>query len=101
MRAPPQGSCATLRRPGNIYGTYHHGEHLLVLAGDPGAYDRHRSRSRGLSRRGGRMTPIAPLMTTFLREHMPMQKGYSPHSCEAYAYSFKLLFEFASNRIKT
>jgi integrase/recombinase XerD len=47
------------------------------------------------------MTPIAPLMTTFLREHMPMQKGYSPHSCEAYAYSFKLLFEFASNRIKT
>ena len=31
------------------------------------------------------MTPIAPLLTAFLREHMPQQRGYSAHSCEAYA----------------
>lgn len=47
------------------------------------------------------MTPIAPLITRFLREHMPQQRGYSPHSCEAYAYSFRLLFVFASGRLHT
>jgi integrase/recombinase XerD len=31
------------------------------------------------------MTPIAPLITEFLREHMPHQRGYSPLSCESYA----------------
>ena len=29
------------------------------------------------------MTPIAPLITIFLREHMPIAQGYSPHTCEA------------------
>lgn len=47
------------------------------------------------------MTPIAPLITNFLREHMPRQRGYSPHSCEAYAHSFKLLFAFAARRLHT
>jgi integrase/recombinase XerD len=47
------------------------------------------------------MTPIAPLITAFLREHMPNQRGYSPHSCEAYAHSFRLLFEFAARRLST
>jgi integrase/recombinase XerD len=47
------------------------------------------------------MTPIAPLITTFLREHMPQQCGYSPHSCEAYATSFRLLLTFAADRLKT
>jgi|GEM_PF-4887903 len=47
------------------------------------------------------MTSIAPLITRFLREHMPQQRGYSPHSCEAYAYSFRLLFVFASGRLHT
>jgi integrase/recombinase XerD len=31
------------------------------------------------------MTPIAPLITSFLREHMPIEQGYSPHTCETYA----------------
>lgn len=42
------------------------------------------------------MTPIAPLITGFMREYMPQQRGYSPHSCETYAHSFRLLFAFAS-----
>ncbi|WP_309143196.1 site-specific integrase [Bradyrhizobium cajani] len=41
------------------------------------------------------MTPIAPLITSFMREHMPQQRGYSPHSCDTCAYSFQLLFAFA------
>ncbi|KUM28377.1 integrase [Mesorhizobium loti] len=47
------------------------------------------------------MTQLAPLITSFLREHMPHQRGYSPRSCETYAFSFKLLFEFAARRLVT
>src|SRR5271166_1592386 len=47
------------------------------------------------------MTSLAPLITGFLRDYMPRQRGYSPHSCETYALSFKLLFEFAARRTKT
>ena len=46
------------------------------------------------------MTPIAPLMTGFLREHMPIEQGYSPHTCETYAHAFRLLFLFASERLR-
>jgi site-specific recombinase XerD len=45
------------------------------------------------------VTPIAPLITAFLREHMPIERGYSPHTCETYAYAFRLLFLFASERL--
>lgn len=44
------------------------------------------------------MTRLAPLITTFLRDYMPRQRGYSPHTCETYAYSFRLLFAFAAKR---
>ncbi|MFU0508013.1 tyrosine-type recombinase/integrase [Pseudaminobacter sp. NGMCC 1.201702] len=47
------------------------------------------------------MTQLAPLITSFLREHMPHQRGYSPRSCETYAVSFKLLFEFSAKRLAT
>lgn len=47
------------------------------------------------------MTAIAPLITGFLRDHMPRQRGHSPHSCEAYAHSFRLLFAFAAQRLGT
>ena len=46
------------------------------------------------------MTPIAPLITAFLREHMPIERGYSPNTCETYAHAFRLLFEFASGRLE-
>ena len=45
------------------------------------------------------MTPIAPLITSFLREHMPIEQGCSPHTCETYAHAFRLLFVFASKRL--
>ena len=45
------------------------------------------------------MTPIAPLITSFLREHMPREQGRSPHTCETYAHAFRLLFLFASKRL--
>ncbi len=44
------------------------------------------------------MTPIAPHITAFLREHLPLQKGASAHTCDSYAYAFQLLFEFTSQR---
>jgi len=45
------------------------------------------------------MTPIAPLITSFLREHMPIERGNSPHTCETYAHAFRLLFIFASKHL--
>ena len=45
------------------------------------------------------MTPIAPHLTAFFRERLPLQRGASPHTCESYAYSFQLLLEFASDRL--
>jgi len=45
------------------------------------------------------MTPIAPLVTGFLREYMPIEQGCSPHTCETYAHAFRLLFIFASKRL--
>lgn len=45
------------------------------------------------------MTPIAPHITTFLRERLPRERGSSEHTIDTYAYSFKLLFEFAAARL--
>ena len=44
------------------------------------------------------MTPICPHVSAFLRERLPLQRGASAHTCASYAYSFQLLFEFASRR---
>ncbi|KAA0997408.1 tyrosine-type recombinase/integrase [Paraburkholderia panacisoli] len=46
------------------------------------------------------MTPIAPHITAFLQERLPLQRGASPNTCESYAYTFRLLFEYASDRLK-
>ena len=46
------------------------------------------------------MTPIAPHISAFLRERLPQQRGASEQTCETYAYAFKLLFQFASARLK-
>ena len=45
------------------------------------------------------MTPIAPLITGFLREHLPHERGYSPHTCETYTHALRLLLRFASERL--
>lgn len=47
------------------------------------------------------MTPIAPLVTRFLREHLPISRGHSPHTCETYAYAYRLRFNFAAERLGT
>ena len=47
------------------------------------------------------MTPIAPLITDFLREYLPVERGYSPHTCDSYAHAFRLLFAFAAERLGT
>jgi integrase/recombinase XerD len=47
------------------------------------------------------MTPIAPHITAFLRERLPMERQASEHTCNSYAYAFQLLFEFASQKLKT
>lgn len=44
------------------------------------------------------MTPLAPLATGFLREHLPGALGRSRHTCEAYAHAFRLWFVFAAER---
>ena len=44
------------------------------------------------------MTAIAPHITAFLRERLPVQRGASEHTCHSYAYAFQLLFRFASER---
>jgi integrase/recombinase XerD len=45
------------------------------------------------------MTPIAPHITAFLQQRLPVERGASDNTCESYAYAFKLLFEYASNRL--
>ena len=46
------------------------------------------------------MTPIAPHISAFLREHLPVHKGASIQTCDTYAYAFQLLFHFASQRFR-
>lgn len=45
------------------------------------------------------MTSIAPHITAFLRERLPLQRGASEHTCDSYTYAFQLLFQFASERL--
>ena len=40
------------------------------------------------------MTPIAPLIETFLRDTLARQRGVSRHTSDSYASSFQLLFVF-------
>lgn len=46
------------------------------------------------------MTALAPHLSRFLREHLPPERRASPHTLEAYAYSFQLLVGFAAHRLK-
>lgn len=44
-------------------------------------------------------TPIAPHISAFLQERLPIQRAASEHTCDSYAYAFQLLLQFASNRL--
>jgi len=47
------------------------------------------------------MTPLAPHLAAFLREHLPHERTCSGHTCEAYAYAFQLFLRFAAARCST
>jgi len=46
------------------------------------------------------MTPIAPHITAFLQQRLPIERRASDNTCDSYAYAFKLLFEYASDCLK-
>jgi site-specific recombinase XerD len=47
------------------------------------------------------MTPLAPHIEAFLREYLARHRGASLHTCDSYAYTFRALFMFAAQRLKT
>lgn len=46
------------------------------------------------------MTPIAPHVTAFFQQRLPIERGVSCHTSDSYAYAFKLLLQYASGRLK-
>jgi len=45
------------------------------------------------------MTPLAPYITAFLRERLPIDRRASEHTCDTYAHAFRLLFQYAASRL--
>jgi site-specific recombinase XerD len=45
------------------------------------------------------MTPLAPLVTTFFRNHLAVEKGVSKHTIASYSYAFKFLCRYVSDRL--
>src|ERR1700694_746474 len=46
------------------------------------------------------MTAIAPHVTAFFQERLTSERRASVHTCDSYAYAFKLLLSYASKRLK-
>jgi integrase/recombinase XerD len=44
------------------------------------------------------MTDIAPHMTAYLHQRLPVERAASLHTCDTYAYAFQLLLHFASEK---
>jgi integrase/recombinase XerD len=47
------------------------------------------------------MTALAPHITAFFEQRLPLERRASPHTCESYAYAFKLLLAYASRHLKS
>jgi len=47
------------------------------------------------------MTLLAPHLTAFLAERLPHERRASAHTCDSYAYAFKLLVTWAATRLRT
>ena len=45
-------------------------------------------------------TPIAPHLTAFFEQRLPIERGASENTRNSYAYAFQLLLTFASKRLK-
>jgi integrase/recombinase XerD len=46
------------------------------------------------------MTPLAPIITAFFQQRLPLERGASSHTSDSYAYAFKLLLQYASARLR-
>ena len=46
------------------------------------------------------MTPIAPHVAAFFQQRLPLERRASRHTSDSYAYAFKLLLTFASERLR-
>ena len=46
------------------------------------------------------MTPLAPDLSAFLQNHLPNERGASPHTIASYAHAFTLLLRFAAARLR-
>ena len=46
------------------------------------------------------MTPIAPHITAFFQHRLPVERRASSHTSDSYAYAFKLLLAYTSERLK-
>jgi len=46
------------------------------------------------------MTLLAPHMTAFMQQRLPIERGASINTCDSYAYAFKLLLGYASKSLK-
>jgi site-specific recombinase XerD len=46
------------------------------------------------------MTPLAPHLTAFFQQRLPVERRASIHTSDSYAYAFKLLLEYASGRLR-
>lgn len=44
------------------------------------------------------MSPVAPHMSAWLLQRLPVERGASRHTCDAYATAFQLLFAFITKR---
>jgi site-specific recombinase XerD len=47
------------------------------------------------------MTPLAPLITAFFNQRLPVELGASENTRATYAYAMRLLLQFASERLAT
>jgi integrase/recombinase XerD len=46
------------------------------------------------------MTALAPHITAFFEQRLPLERGASEHTRDSYAYAFKLFLTYASTRLK-
>ena len=46
------------------------------------------------------MMPLAPHVTAFFQQRLPLERRASGHTSDSYAYAFKLLLEYASAQLK-
>src|SRR5437867_4897171 len=46
------------------------------------------------------MTPLAPHLTAFLQQRLPLEQGVSEHTRDSYSYAFQLLLTFAGRKLR-